>query len=553
MDKQIDASINELDTAFTPEDIVEPSLNNTTEEQNVNQWQRISPIAMVYFVIKFIYALFGNVIYIAPAILVGYKQILANPHIWLPVAVVVLALIALGTFLNFYFFQYRLTDDHIEIRSGVFAKKHVNLPFTRIQNVKLEQPIYYRPFNYTCLQLDTAGSAKQEAKVVALKVEFAEQLKKEILASHKLATANESILNDNISALDSNTSEQSINQSVEKISENEVVLNRRSVKDLVIHGLTNNRIWIFIGGMAPFFEQIGRGIVDFFNALGIDIENLLTIADKPWWQIGLYALTLTFLVMLAISLFSVAGSIISFYNYTLSKTADRYIRRSGLLTKHEVSMRLSRLQMVVRQQDWLDLLLKRINLKFEQSNANMQDFQPGAQNNKIIVPSIKPEQCQELIADVYPKNQLMTIDYQGISKHFLIRNILYIITPLVLSLSAFVLFIDKAIALYVIVPVFALLSVMVIFRWLRWGFASDENYLYIRKGMFGVDYYCFPRYKVQQTTFKQSWFLRKRQLASVRFVLAAGGQNIPFIPQVQAYQLIDNALFEVESTRKSWM
>lgn len=547
---------NELDNNYDEAILIKDNKDEDkviADEQSVNQWQRISPIAMVYFVIKFIYGLLSNIIYLAPAILIGYKQFLENPHIWVPVALTLVALISMGTFLSFYFFQYRLTNDHIEIRSGVFAKKYVNLPFTRIQNVKLEQPIYYRPFDYTCLQLDTAGSSKQEAKVVALKVAFAEQLKAEILASHKISSANDEHQTNGIDEQTSSIAKDSINHSTEQKIDSEVVLNRRSVKDLIIHGLTNNRIWIFIGGLAPFFEQLSRGVVDFFNALGIDIEKLLTIADKPWWQIGLYALTLTFLIMLVISLFSVAGSIISFYNYTFSKTADRYIRRSGLLTKHEVTMRLARLQMVIRQQDWLDVLLKRINLKLEQSNANMQDYQPGAQNNKIIVPSVKPDECQTLIDDVYPSNQLMSIHYHGISKHYLVRNILYIIFPLAFSLSGFVLFIDKAIALSVIIPVFSILIVMVCFRWLRWGYATDDNYLYIRKGMFGVDYYCFPRYKVQQTSFKQSYFLRKRQLASAQFVLAAGGQSIPFIPQMQAYQLIDHALLEVESSRKSWM
>ncbi len=507
---------------------------------DINQWQRISPIAIVYFMVKFIYGILGNVVYLAPAILIGYKEVLANPHIWLPAALVVVLLLIFATFLSFYFFQYRLTNDHIEIRSGVFAKKHINLPFTRIQNVKLEQPIYYRPFGFTCLQLDTAGSAKQEAKVVALKIDFAEQVKKQILAAYKAKP----IVTDEAELKKEELTPQ---------ADNEMLLNKRSLKDLIIHGVTNNRTWIFLGALAPFFENIANSVVLFFNDLGIDIEKLLTFADKPWWQIGLYALTLTFICMLAVTLFSIAGSVISFYGYTLTKVADRYIRRSGLLTKHEVTMRLARLQMVVRQQDWLDVLLNRINLKFEQSNANMQNIQPGAHNNKIIVPSVKADECQALIDDVYPHNQMMDLSYQGISKHFLIRNIVCILLPIFVILVSFFTLVDKTNALTFIAPMFIVLSLMIFCRWLRWGFAADSNFIYIRKGMLGVDYYCFPRYKVQQTSFKQSWFLKQKQLATVRFVLASGAQDIPFIPQQDAYQLIDNALFEVESTRKSWM
>lgn len=515
------------------DEVVNPS-------SELKQWQRISPIAIVYFTVKFIYGLFGNVVYIAPAILIGYKEVLANPHIWLPVSLVALSLLLLATFLSFYFFQYRLTKEHIEIRSGVFAKKYINLPFTRIQNVKLEQPIYYRPFGFTCLQLDTAGSAKQEAKVVALELDLAEQVKKQILAAHK----SQSTLTDEVQLKTAKISQQ---------SNDEIVLNERSLKDLIIHGITNNRTWIFLGVLAPFFDNIANYIVLFFNGLGIDIEKLLTFADKPWWQIGLYALTLTFLCMLVVALLSIAGSIISFYGYSLTKVDDRYIRRSGLLTKHEVTMRLARLQMVVRQQDWLDVLLKRINLKFEQSNANMQNIQPGAHHNKIIVPSVKPKECQALIDDVYPQNMMMELSYQRISKHFLLRNIVYILLPIFSILLGFFIVSEKNDALAFIVAIFIILILMTFCRWRRWGFATDSHFIYIRKGMFGVDYYCFPRYKVQQTSFQQSWFLKRKKLASIRFVLASGAQDIPFIPQSIAYQLINDALFEVESSRKSWM
>jgi|GEM_PF-118661 len=519
--------------------------SNKYSSSTVNQWQRTSPIALLYFSVKFIYLLASNLLYIAPAFLLSYQHIADSPHIWLPVLAGVLLLIALATFLSFYYFKYRLASDHIEIRSGVFSKKHLNLPFERIQNVKLEQPIYYRPFGYTCLQLDTAGSAKQEAKVVALKIEVAEHLKKIILVNQNKSRSNETteILNNQ----DCNKS--SVNK--QGLNANETLLNQRNLTDLIIHGLTNNRIWILLGGIAPFIEEISAKVISFFATLGIDIEKLFIIADKPWWQIGFYALSLTFVAMLAISLLSVVGSIISFYHYTLTKNGDRYIRRSGLLTKHEVTMRLSRLQMIIRQQDWLDMLLNRINLTFAQTHTN--NFQASAQHNKIMVPSVKPHECQQLIDDVYPDNHLMNITFQPISKRFLIRHIMFFLLPVMLILISLSISLDKFVNVYFILPVFFILFLMIFCRWLRWGFATDDQYIYIRKGMFGVNYYCFAKYKIQQTQFKQSWFLRRHKLANINLVLAAGGQNIPFIAEEQAQRIIDESLYQVESTQRSWM
>lgn len=523
----------------------EPSISETeldVDTDNTNVWQRLSPIAIVYFGVKFIVGLLGNIVYLAPALILGYKQLVENPWIWGPAIIAGLALITLSAFLSFYFFQYRLSNGHIEIRSGVLAKKYVNLPFGRIQNVKLEQPIYYRPWHFTCLQLDTAGSAKQEAKIVALKSSFAEALKKEILASHKTAPSDEAT-----------EAESAQNFETLEVNDSEKVINRRSLTDLVIHGLTNNRIWLFLGGLAPFFDDIGNYVVDFFTSLGIDLEQLFSFADKSWWQISIYALTLTFIIFVPITLFSVAGSIISFYDYKLSKIGDRYIRRSGLFTKHEVTMRFSRLQMIVRQQDWLDVLLKRINLKFEQSNANMQNMQPGAHNNKIIVPSIKEGECRFLIRDVYPDSKLFTLPFKAISKRFLLRNIGFILTPIFVCLASFFVVIEQYKIALLLTPVYAVLSLLVYCRWRRWGYNHDENYIYIRKGQLGVDYYCFPKFKVQQTTYKQSKFLKPHKLCSIKFVLASGGQTIPFIPEQEGFDLLNDVLYQLETTRKPWM
>lgn len=516
-----------------------PSLPEQPKVTSTEEWQRISPIAMLYFLLGFLKILASNFVYMIPAIMMGYSSVLENPTLWLPVMFAVLFLLTCIAALKFYFFQYRLNNQNIEIRFGIIHKNHLNLPFSRIQNIKLEQPLYYRSFNYTCLQLDTAGSSKKEAKIVALKMDFAEQLKQEILASH--TNPSES------SVEQSSTTKESINAEKEKI------LNTRSLADLIIHGLSNNRVWIFIGGFAVFFDDISRAIGNSLTKLGINVEQLFSFANQPWWKIGFVAITLTIIILLFMALLSVFGSIITYYNFTLSKLDDRYIRRSGLFTRHEVSMKLSRLQMVVRQQDWLDMLLQRINLKFEQSNAGLQHLQASTLSHKIIVPSVKPEECQGLIDDVYPDNQMASTHYSGISKRFLLRHIAYKLLPLYIIISAFFYLITKPVFIAVTLPIFILLSGLIIMRWRRWGYSKDDNYIYIRSGIFGVDYTCFPLYKIQQTQFIQSLFLKRHGLSQVNFVLASGKISIPFITQQAAYELINQSLLCVEESKRSWM
>ena len=501
------------------------------------QWRSLSPIAIIYFASSSLRAIFGNIVYMLPALYIGYSKLVEHPQIWLPLIAGLLALLLLFAVASFRVYRYRLTATNIEIRSGVFKKKHLNLPFERIQNVKIEQPLYYRLTGFACLQLDTAGSSTQEAKVVALHLSFAEQLKQQILGQ----------------ALASTRSQDSIEHDFEAPHSPETVLNRRSLTDLIIHGITSNRIWIFFGGLAPFFDNIADKAAQWLSLIGIDFKDLFSLESHSLWQVGVYAFSLAMLIMLVLVGFSVIGSIISFYGYTLSKIDDRYIRRSGLLTKHEVSMRLSRLQMIVRKQDWLDALLGRINLKFEQSSDKANNHSASAQSSKITVPSVKPQEAEQLIADAYPDNALNRIDFSPISSRFILRYIGMYLLPIWLISSGFTLFEhNMSLALSIFVT-FLVLSLLVILRWRRWGFAQDSMYIYLRKGLFGVDYYCFPSYKVQQTEFTQSVIMKRRQLASVKFILASGSVSVPLIREQEAYSLINNTLYKVESSQRSWM
>lgn len=521
--------------------MVNPPLGQT--QAHNEPWQKLSPIAIVYFAMKILRGLVGNFIYLIPALAYGYSSLLDHPAIWLPAILGLFILLLLGAFWSFQVYRFRLFNHGLEIRSGIFSKKHLNLPFERIQNVKIEQPVYYRLSGFACLQLDTAGSAKQEAQLVALPLVLAEQLKQQILAH---TTEQQAALNS-----DSEHNEAKVLAPTSVKAEQ--IINERNLTDLIVHGITNNRVWILLGGLAPFYDNIIKKINQWLLNLGLNVNDLFNLQTHSLWQVGIYALSLTLMVMFILMLFSVSGAIISYYGYTLSKTDNRYIRRSGLFTKHEVSMPLSRLQIVIQQQDWLDILLKRVNLKLEQMNAQLGQEDSSAANSKILVPSITLKQSQALINDIYPDNQLFSLSFSPISKFYLIRYIGYFLLPLFCVTESIAIMQQNATFMLLAIVLFLLASTAVFLRWRRWGYAFDDNFIYLRKGLLGVDFYCFPAYKVQQCQFKQSVMMKKRHLASITYVLASGAITLALLPETIALKLINRCLYQVESSQRSWM
>ena len=532
----------------------EPKLKVETGDE----WQRLSLISILYFTIRNFTNSAQVLIYSIPALAISFNiwDNLLSPEVLIGAGILFLSTSVSGV-ISFLMYKFRVHNQHVEIHHGVFQRRYTNLPLWRIQNVKIERPFYYRPFGYALVVLDTAGSGKEEAKIVAVPEGYAEALKKQVLYEKALHDEGDldCLPNEDLSDEQSSSfpSPRTRAKAVDSSHSNEEVLNRRSVKDIIIHGITNNRVWIILGAAAPFYDDVFGLVSEWLADKGLQLNQLVGEQTVAWWQFGLYAFVILMMLMALVALLSVGGALFTFYGYTLSRTGDRYIRRSGLLNKLEVSMRASRIQMITAKQDWLDKILKRVNLYFEQNSTAGQQMQELMSPNKLIVPSVTEDEAFALSQEVMPGCDLRGQDYQTISKRFITFWLLAGWTlPFItfFTIGAVSSHLDIMLGSLV---VFSAVSLLLTLRWWRWGIAYDSKYVYIRRGRIGIDYQCFEPYKAQQVIVKQSVFMKRRKQATVKFVLASGAVTVPFLPEDYVNKLADSVLFEVESTRRSWM
>ena len=532
----------------------EPKLKVETGDE----WQRLSLISILYFTIRNFTNSAQVLIYTIPALAISFNiwDNLLSPEVLIGAGILFLSTSVSGV-ISFLMYKFRVHNQHVEIHHGVFQRRYTNLPLWRIQNVKIERPFYYRPFGYALVVLDTAGSGKEEAKIVAVPEDYAEALKKQVLYEKALHDEGDldCLPNEDLSDEQSSSfpTPRTRTKAIDSSHSNEEVLNRRSVKDIIIHGITNNRVWIILGAAAPFYDDVFGLVSEWLADKGLQLNQLVGEQTVAWWQFGLYAFVILMMLMALVALLSVGGALFTFYGYTLSRTGDRYIRRSGLLNKLEVSMRASRIQMITAKQDWLDKILKRVNLYFEQNSTAGQQMQELMSPNKLIVPSVTEDEAFALSQEVMPGCDLRGQDYQTISKRFITFWLLAGWTlPFItfFTIGAVSSHLDIMLGSLV---VFSAVSLLLTLRWWRWGIAYDSKYVYIRRGRIGIDYQCFEPYKAQQVIVKQSVFMKRRKQATVKFVLASGAVTVPFLPEDYVNKLADSVLFEVESTRRSWM
>jgi putative membrane protein len=84
-------------------------------------------------------------------------------------------------------------------------------------------------------------------------------------------------------------------------------------------------------------------------------------------------------------------------------------------------------------------------------------------------------------------------------------------------------------------------------------FQFNKTQLIVGKGAISTVWQQAAVFKAQSVDFRQSFFQRRRGLASLRVNNASGQMNIPYIPEDMAHKLMNYLLYHVETSNKKWM
>lgn len=77
-------------------------------------------------------------------------------------------------------FEYELTDETLDIRSGVVSRRNREIPIRRVQNVDITRNVVHRLLGIAQIDLETAGGSSTEASLKYVSVEEARRLQTEV-------------------------------------------------------------------------------------------------------------------------------------------------------------------------------------------------------------------------------------------------------------------------------------------------------------------------------------------------------------------------------------
>ena len=500
-------------------------MNTTTNAD----WHRTSPFAILFFIGKIVRVITKNAWQsIAPLfvyITIGKEDLVTK----LVIGAVVLALvITIGSVLSWLFFRYQINNDSILIRSGVIKKKQVDINFDRIQGVNTKQNPVYRYLNLVTITFDTAGSSGSEGNLPAVSREFAHDLRERIGGSRSSGT----------------TADEDQNAALQPL----ITLDWR---DMVRIGLSDRRALIVFALIGPLMEQMEDQVQPMIEDV---IRTVSFGAEKVSFGNGvLIGVGLAVALFALFAAISIAAAFLRYHNFKLYLGTHTLRSTSGLLTRHEHSMDLQKIQTLRAQQGIVQSWLNRYTLTARQAISGRKQRKqkmftiPVATAGQIdsLRPLLFEQEAGRLTQN--PRSQ----SFAAVSPYYMRSRILFIgLLPAILLTA--LLLAEIGVAGLVALLWLPLVAFLAWRNWRRAGYLHDDDELVRRSGLFGFRTVSLLFRKVQRITISQSRYQRRKSLASLRLHMASGSVRVPYIDHATAQRLRDYILYRVESSQKTW-
>ena len=391
---------------------------------------------------------------------------------------------ALG-FLSWRATTYAVTGNSFRLRQGVFQKNERTIPLDHVQSVDTVQGIIQRAFGVVEVRIETAGGGASEpdASLAALDRDAAQTLRREIEGSER------------------ERSEETTGPTI---------LRRLSTRDLLLAGATSGQI-----GVAFSVLAIGFQFLD--NFFPEDFVRRLVETLAPNWLMVVLILVPTGLLLAW--LLAIAGTILAYSGFTLSRQGDFLYIKRGLLERREATIPLSRIQ-AVRVSEGL------LRQPFGLSSLRVESAGYGEDSgvSTTLFPLLPRDEVEELLAGAAP-------EFAGAPRHRTAAapfppalriqgHVLYLIIAFAAALLSFLVFQSALglLGLFLIPPAAA-------YGWLCYrdaGWAFEEDRLVVRHRSLGRKTAIAPRDHLQSRGMVSSPFQRRVRLATFLAEVASG-------------------------------
>ncbi|MGI2168788.1 PH domain-containing protein [Shewanella sp. MF05960] len=536
----------------TPQPIKQPDVIEaaTTQQHSsddlanqLKDWQALSPWSIITYIFSTLKGILSNGFAVIPLVYTGWKQGFDAQWFILALSAIII-LVSIAATIEWRKFRFRLNGEQLEVKRGLFFTKKDEIPLTRIQNIRYEQPFYFKPLSLGTLVIETAGSKKDEAQLAALDTQQAQTLKRLLL---KLKQSEDPL----------NHSAQTTDASLAKTAHTEALdsqpIARKSFGDLLLFGFYHNNFIWFAVIAGPVLGQLN---VDKVFDSPLAKQFWLWIESQTHQNIGLQSLFfimgLLFLYGL-FSLISIIAAVLKYYPYKLDRHDDTLQRSGGVISHQQDALAIKRVQLIHAQQPVLARLFKRWTLYFKQVKG--QEVEQKTKQH-MLIPSVKPNEVESILtampnlsggAGALPRH------YTHIHINWFTRRIMLPLAIAIL-LSVIAWFDGRNLSYFETTWLITSIVIGVIYlRYRHWGYVLEDKVVWQHTGLLGRQWKRIAFDKVQHVKITQTQGQKRSKLAYVEVGLASGSIVFPYVPTDIAEQIISRSLHAVNRNTQNWI
>ncbi|BAJ00649.1 PH domain-containing protein [Shewanella violacea] len=514
-------------------------------------WSGLSPWSIISYTLNTIRLVISNGYAMVPVVYTGWQQGFNSP--WVIVAAVGVALAVLVyAIVQWAMFRYRLYEDKLGVRQGLIFKKTHEIPLSKIQNVRLEQPFYFRPMGLYSLVVETAGSKEDEAVLAAVNYRQAIQLKHK-LVNPLLPTPREGVEANREDGTQAGVTSEGAgkhatqgNNSPNTKSESLV---RKGFKPLLLFGLYQNNLFWFVIISGPILGQLDWSqLADTHLAQSAWLWYEQAVGTNLLYQV-LFASLLFISFCLLLSLVSMAASVLKYYPYHLSRNSSTLHRSGGIIAKQSDALALQRIQVIRFSQPIIARLLKLWTVYFKQVKGT--EVEQKSQSH-MLVPSMTRRTVSALLKNmqgIEARTTELPKHYHPIHFGWYWRRALAPI--MVPAASTIAMGFTPLTELLWLIGVG--LSLGLYLRYRQWGYFLDGSDCWIHTGTLGHSWHLIALNKIQHVAIIQTKGQRKKGLASLELGLASGTLTIPYLPLSDAREIAERALAMTGRSHQNWI
>ena len=399
------------------------------------------------------------------------------------VALVGLAVVAIVAYEVVYWrrYEYAVTTDTFDIRSGVFRRRNREIPVDRIQNVDIAQNVVQRMLGVAEVDMETAGGGATEAAVRYVGFEEAKRLQRVLAARKRGADPTPEAADDD-----------------EPRGE---VLFELAPRELGLVGLFS-------------FDLRTPGVVVFLLYGLVTTRGAGMVPSVPGDGLTLVGLAVAAGALIVLFSWAAGGvaAVLNYYDFRLTRVDDELQYERGLLRRYDGSIPLDKVQTLTVLDDPLKRRFGYATLYVETAG-----YAPGGDDrgSQAAIPIADRERVLSLVAELEGATvEGLERPPKRVRRRYAARYLIalgVVVGALVaverLLLSGLLWY--APLALLPVVPVAAHL------KWRHRGYALAPDHVLTRNGVLRRRIKVVPYYRVQTVIDSRSLFQRRWSLATV--------------------------------------